>query len=530
MIDTVIEGATVYDGVRTTPDRADVGLVDGRIALIGALGEREAATRVDGRGLALAPGFIDVHSHSDELWLVDPRCEGKIAQGVTTEIGGNCGSSVAPLRGLAHERKREEAANYRLDADWRDLDEFFGLVERGGVALNVATLLGLGTVRRCVRGDREGRLDDGELRLETSLVREAIERGAIGVSSGLIYTPSRYADLDELTACAAAAGAAGAPRYVSHIRSEGDTLLEAVDEGLEVGRRAEVAVQFSHHKAAGKKNWGKVHRTLAMIERARERSGLAVNADVYPYTASWTDLATILPDDVRDGGREATLARLEDPPTASAIALRIELDWAGLWNDILITTVETERNAALAGMRIDEIAREWGLAPARAALRLLIEERLEPQAIFFTMNEDDVAAVLSAPFTCIGSDASARALAGPTARGVPHPRTFGCFPRVFGRFVRGRRTLEIGEAIRRMTSLPADIFGLRDRGRIEIGAFADLVLFDPEGIVDTATYEKPYAYPRGIDAVWVNGHAALRDGAPTGTLGGRVLRGGRSST
>jgi N-acyl-D-amino-acid deacylase len=527
MIDTIVEGAAIYDGLGGLPVRADVALVEARIVLIGALGEREAVTRIDGRGLALAPGFIDVHSHSDELWLVDPRCEGKIAQGVTTEIGGNCGSSVAPLRGLAHERKREESASYRLDADWRDLDEFFGLVERNGVALNVATLVGLGTTRRCVRGDREGRLDGDELHAETVLVRESIERGALGVSSGLIYTPSRYADLDELSACAAAAAAAGARLYVSHVRSEGDALLEAIEEGIDVGRRAGVAVQFSHHKAAGKKNWGKVHRTLATIARARERSGLAVNADVYPYTASWTDLATILPDDVRDGGREATLARLEDAPTATAIALRIELDWAGLWNDILITTVESERNAELAGMRMDEIAREWGLTPARAALRLLIEERLAPQAIFFTMNEDDVAAVLSAPFTCIGSDASARALAGPTARGVPHPRTFGCFPRVFGRFVRGRRTLEIGEAIRRMTSLPADIFGLAGRGRIETGAFADLVLFDPERIVDTATYERPYAYPRGIEAVWVNGVAALRDGTPTGSRGGRVLRGGR---
>jgi N-acyl-D-amino-acid deacylase len=528
MIDTIIQGAAVYDGISPLPAQADVALVDDRIVLIGALAERDAIRRVDARGLALAPGFIDVHSHSDELWLVDPRCEGKIAQGVTTEIGGNCGSSIAPLHGLAHERKREEVASYRLAAEWRELDEFFGLVERAGVALNVATLVGLGTTRRCVRGDREGRLDDGELRAETALVRGAVERGALGVSSGLIYTPSRYADLDELSACAAAAAEAGAARYVSHIRSEGDELLEAVAEGLEVGRLAQVAVQFSHHKAAGKKNWGKVHRTLATIARARERSGLAVNADVYPYTASWTELVTILPDDVRDGGREATLAHLNDPPTATAIALRLELDWAGLWNDILITTVETERNAELAGSRLDHIAREWGLAPARAAIRLLIEERLEVQAIFFTMNEDDVAAVLSAPFTCIGSDASARALAGPTARGVPHPRTFGCFPRVFGRFVRGRRTLELGEAIRRMTSLPADIFGLHGRGRIEPGAYADLVLFDAERIIDTATYEQPYAYPRGIDGVWVNGIAALRDGMPTGSLGGRVLRGGRA--
>jgi N-acyl-D-amino-acid deacylase len=527
MITTLIEGATLYNGISSSPVQTDVGLVGERIALIGDLGGREAAQRVDGRGLALAPGFIDVHSHSDELWLVDPRCEGKIVQGVTTEIGGNCGSSVAPLYGLAHERRREDMATFGLEAEWRDLDQFFDLVARSRIGLNVATLVGLGTTRRSVRGDREGRLEDDELRAETEYVRTAIEQGALGVSSGLIYTPSRYADVAELAACATAARLAGAARYVSHIRSEGDALLEAVDEGLEVGRLAEVAVQFSHHKAAGKKNWGKVHRSLAAIDRARERSGLAVYADLYPYTASWTDLVTILPDAMRDGGREATLERLSDPATAASIALGLELDWNGLWHDILITTVATSKNEELAGLRIDEIAQRWGLRPARAAIRLLVEERLEPQAIFFTMSEDDVASVLSASFTCIGSDASARALSGPTARGVPHPRTFGCFPRIFGRFVRGRHTLELGEAIRRMTSLPAEIFGLHERGRIAEGYYADLVLFDPATIVDTATYEKPYAYPTGITGVWVNGEAVVSGGAPTGALPGHVLRGGR---
>jgi N-acyl-D-amino-acid deacylase len=527
MIATIIEGASVYDGLSPVPISTDVAIVEERIALMGSLSDREAAVRVDGSGLALAPGFIDVHSHSDELWLVDPRCEGKIVQGVTTEIGGNCGSSVAPLHGLAFERKREDAQSYGLDAEWHSLDEFLNLVSRSGVGLNVATLVGLGTTRRCVRGDREGKLDDDETRAEVALVREAVEHGALGVSSGLIYTPSRYADLDELVACARVAAEAGASRYVSHIRSEGDELLEAVDEGLAVGRNAEVAVQFSHHKAAGKKNWGKVHRSLAAIDRAREREGLAVHADVYPYIASWTELATILPDDVRAGGREPALERLGDPEIATATALRLELDWAGLWNDILITDVPGTCNEALAGMRLDEIAERWKMAPARAAIRLLLEERLEPQAIFFTMNEDDVATVLSAAFTCVGSDASARAISGPTRRGVPHPRTFGCFPRVFGRFVRGRRNLELGEAIRRMTSLPADIFGLRERGRIATGHYADLVLFDPASIADTATYERPYSYPTGIRAVWVNGAPVVSAGAPTGALPGRVLRGGR---
>jgi len=526
MIDTIVENASIYDGISTRVVQTDLAIVGDRIALLGDLRERDAYERVDGTGRSLAPGFIDVHSHSDELWLSDNRCEGKIRQGVTTEIGGNCGSSIAPLRGLARERKAEDAKLVGVELDWTDLDGFFSLVERNGVALNVATLVGLGTTRRCIRGDREGRLENEELAAQTALIRETIDQGALGVSSGLIYVPSRYADRDELAACAAAAREAGMPRYVSHLRDEGDALLESVEEALWIGRTAEVAVQLSHHKAAWKRNWGKVHRSLELAQHART-GGLPVGADVYPYVAMWTDLDTLLPPDARDGGREETLERLNDPDISTALALRLELDHAGTWHDIVISNVRTERNASLAGMRLDDIASAWRLTPPRAALRLMREEHLDVEAIFFAMSEDDVASVLSADFVSIGSDASARALEGPTARGVPHPRTFGCFPRVFGRYVRGRRTLEISEAIRRMTSLAADQFGLVDRGRIEVGAYADLVLFDATRIVDTATYDQPYSYPLGIDSVWVNGKAVVRNGQITSARPGRALRGGR---
>jgi len=529
MIRTLILGATVYDGEHPLPQPVDLAIVADRVALIGSLAEREAHERIDGTGLALAPGFIDGHSHSDELWLADGRCLGKIAQGVTTEIGGNCGSSPAPLLGEAVARARELAALVGVDAGWRDLDEFYGAVERGGVALNVATLVGLGTIRRCVRCDAAGRLEPEELRRATDLVRAAIEMGALGVSSGLEYVPSKFADITELVALARASAAAGGRRYATHLRSEGDELLEAVDEALEIGRAADVAVRLSHHKAAGRKNWGKVDRSLDRIARARAR-GEAVDADAYPYVALQTDLETLLPADAREGDRAEILARLADPETVAALALRLKLDRTDLeWSQIVIASVGSERNAELAGLRLDAIAERWRVSPPRAALRLLLEERLVVEALVFAMAENDVATVLSADFVSVASDAAARAIDGPTARGVPHPRTFGTFPRIFGRFVRGRRVLELGEAIRRMTSLPANAFGLVDRGRIAVGAYADLVLFDPATIVDTATYDRPFAYPLGIAGVWVNGTRVMRDGMATGVRPGRVLRAGRAS-
>jgi len=525
VISTVLHNATIIDGTGRFPYITDVGIVGDRIALLGDLSERDAGVRINCTGKTLAPGFIDVHSHSDELWLALPRCDGKIFQGVTTEIGGNCGTSVAPLHGPGLQRVRRSVKNIGIDVQWRSLDEFFSLVERSGVALNVATLVGLGTTRQAIAGDSERRLERDEVAAQARIVREACDQGALGVSSGLIYPPSMYADLEELCAMAIAAREAGAPRYASHVRDEGDAVVAAIEEALEVGRRAEVTVQCSHHKASGKNNWGKVHQTLSLIDAARAH-GIDAYCDVYPYIASWTELATILPPSSRFGGVQATLDRLADPEEARAIALFLSLKQANAWHDMLITEVASAKNARVAGMRMDEIARMWRLPPARAAMKLLLEEQLEVGAVFFKMNEDDVATVLSADFCCVGSDASIRALDGPTARGIPHPRTFGTFPRIFRRFVRQRGTLDIVEAVRRMTSLPASIFGLRDRGRIEAGDFADLVVFDHETIRDTATYEHPYSFPEGIEHVFVNGRPVLLHAEFTNERPGRVLRSG----
>ncbi len=502
MISTVLENAKIIDGTGRSSYTTDVGIAGDRVALIGNLRDRDALARIDCTGKTLAPGFIDVHSHSDERWLELPRCDGKIAQGVTTEIGGNCGTSVDPRR----------------------IDEFLRDVQRNGVALNVATLAGLGTARRLVAGDSQRRLEAAENDAQARIVRNACEQGALGISSGLIYPPSMYADTSELIAMASAARAGGAPRYATHLRSEGDDLIASVEEAIDIATRADVLVQLSHHKAAGKRNWGKVHASLEAIDNARAR-GIDAYCDVYPYVASWTDLATILPPQARYGGTDATLERLTDPESAAALQLHLHLQYADEWHDMLITDVASETNADLAGLRMDEIARRWRLSPAAAAIRLLHEERLNVGAVFFKMCEDDVATVLSADFCCIGSDASVRALTGPTATGVPHPRAFGTFPRVFGRFVRQRNTLELVEAVRRMTALPAAIFGLRERGTIAVGHYADIVVFDANAIRDTATYEAPYQLPVGVDHVFVNGRAVLLHGAFTSERPGMALRG-----
>ncbi len=307
--------------------------------------------------------------------------------------------------------------------------------------------------------------------------------------------------------------------------TKAENAIEAIEEALEVGRRAQVTVQCSHHKASGKSNWGKVHQTLALIDAARTR-GLDAYCDVYPYIASWTELASILPARSRFGGVPETLDRLADPQESATVALYLQMKHDGTWKDMLITEVSSEKNAHLAGMRMDEIARRWDVSPPQAAIRLLLEEQLDVNAVFFKMNEDDVASVLSADFCCIGSDASIRALHGPTARGVPHPRTFGTFPRVFRRFVRQRATLDIVDAVRRMTSLPASIFGLRDRGTIDIGKFADIVVFDRDTLRDTATYKRPYSFPEGMEHVFVNGLPVVLHGAFTDLRPGRVLRAG----
>ena len=527
MFDIILKAGRVFDGTGTSGFHTDIAIYDGRVARVGECAQDDAIVRIDCKGLAIAPGFIDMHGHSDEMLLVDPAADSKIRQGVTTEVGGNCGASPGPLSDDELEDRRRRFRNaYDFEIETRHIGEFLDALDASPPAMNFCCLVGLGETRRAVGGTSNEPLDAPTLDRECALVRQACEDGAIGVSSGLIYPPGCFADAAELAALATAARVAGSPLYASHIRSEGDGLIDAVDEALEVGRRADVAVQLSHHKASGKKNWGKVHDTLARVERAGA-SGLDVVLDEYPYKASSTGLDVILPKDVNVGGPDAVAQRLSDPAYAALVAARVELEYAGRWNDVLVASVSSEQNKDVEGMTIAQIAAKSGETPVGVALRLLVEERLDVAAIYFTMCEHDVRTVLSYARTSIGSDASVRRAVGRTARGKPHPRGFGTFPRVLKRYVRDARLLTLEEAVRRATSLPARRLGLRQRGVIAPGWFADIVVFDPANVADTATYEDPYRYPNGIAHVLVNGVTVVLNGRSTGQRPGHVLRRGR---
>jgi len=528
VLDTVLESGLIVDGRGNKPYVTDVGLVADRIARLGDCSDAEAVQRLNCRGLVVAPGFIDMHSHTDEILLIAPTADSKIRQGVTTEVGGNCGFSPAPLNEQMLADKQDELRKrYGFEnVDWTDFDGFFSALEHSPAVLNFCCLAGLGTVRNAINATLPQPLDADTRKQAQHLVREACEQGAIGISSGLIYPPGRFADTDELVDMAQTASAAGGGLYASHIRNEGSELLAAVDEALTIGRRAACAVQLSHHKASGRRNWGKVHESLAAVDRARA-SGLDVVLDQYPYKASCTGLDVILPADVNIGGPHEIAARLRDPRYAALVALRIELEYGGRWHEVMISSVASARNRHFEGMTIADIAVATGRSPVMAALRLLVEELLDVSAIYFTMCEDDVRTVLSYRFTCIGSDASARALEGVTAAGKPHPRAYGTFPRIFKHYVRDKRLLSLEEAVRRASFLPAQRLGLRNRGSIAESAFADLVVFDQFSIADTATYADPHHYPNGIPHVFVNGAAVVQDGKTTGARAGRVLRKGR---
>jgi N-acyl-D-amino-acid deacylase len=533
MSDLIIKNGRILDGLGNPWYRGDIGIKEGVIKKIGVIKEG-AKEAINAEGMVVCPGFIDMHSHSDFAFLVNPKAESKILQGVTTEVIGNCGASAAPIKddtiGLLKDYTNPMLGFLKdyLDWDWRGFGEYLDKLKEG-IAVNVAPLVGQGTIRIAVMGFDNREPKEKELAEMKELLKEAMDEGAFGLSTGLIYPPGFFSKTEELIELARVIkGYEGI--YFTHIRGESNTLISALKEAITVGERAGVSVEVSHHKAAGKENWGKVKETIRIIEEARER-GLDVTSDQYPYTAGSTALSALLPDWVHEGGVKRLVERLKGPQTRERIRADIEgdrLSWwnpikATEWSNIVVSAVGSEKNKELEGKSIAEIARLWDTDSYDVLFDLLIEEESNVGMVLFMMSEDDVIRVMRHPTTMIGSDGTAISREGPLSKGKPHPRSYGTFPRILGKYVREEKVLTLEGAVRKMTSLPAQTLKLRDRGILKEGYKADIVVFDPEKVKDRATYIDPHQPPEGILYVLVNGEIAVEEGKYIGKTDGKVL-------
>lgn len=526
-LDLLVAGGLVYDGSGGPPVRADVGVSGGAIREIGRIRRSRAATVIEAEGQAVSPGFIDVHDHTDTNILVNPKAESAVRQGVTTLICGQCGGSPFPLTGedLAGQRRTLQEAGVS-DADWTDIRGFLARVERGGTALNFATFVGHGSVRAAAMGYDVRPASAEEMDKMKAFVAEAMAGGALGLSSGLEYTPGSFAPTEELVELARVA-ARGGGVYATHMRNEDVTVLEAVDEALRIAREAAVRLQISHLKICHAAYWSKIDALMAKLEEARQ-GGIDLRCDRYPYIAGATTLALLFPLWSREGTTEDFLARLGnrtlDAPLRAALTDKEKL--LGSWDKVLITSVATDKNRSVEGLNVAEAAARAGKPAYEFVRDLLIEEGSRVGMVDFYGHEDLLKRILSRPYVGIGADSEAVAPYGPLSKGKPHPRYYGTFPRVLGKYVREERIVPLEEMIRKMTSLPADHMGFVRRGRLKVGWAADVCVFDPDRIIDKATFKEPAAYPEGIRQVVVNGQIVVDDGAHTGKLPGRVLRKG----
>jgi len=516
-MNVIIRNVDVLDGTGAAAYRADIGLEGDHIAHIGDLSAATADTVVDGAGLVAAPGFIDMHSHSDYTLPINPRAESKIRQGVTTEVIGMCGGSPAPIDEEAKERLKDSRPE--LPWTWNAFGEYLAYLREQGISVNVVPMVGNGTVRSLAVGLDDRRSTAEERAEMRRLVAQAMDEGAWGVSSGLIYPPSSYADTDELIDLARVAAGRGG-FYFTHIRGEGETLLQAVEEAILVGERAGLPVQIAHFKATQPENWDKLPDALGLLDKARAR-GVDVAADRYPYIASSTGLSSQLPGWAKDGGPEATMARLLDPDERQRIVQYLRTR-ATRWETIVVASARDQPE--LDGKSIAEIAEARSTSPEEAVVDLLAESEVHVSIVSFGMDEDNLRIVLRHPAVMIGSDGSARLPHGPLGEGKAHPRNYGTFPRVLGRYVREEGVLSLPEAVHKMTGMPAVRLRLPDRGHLAVGKKADVVLFDPETVSDTATFTEPYQYPVGIEYVYVNGQAAITPQGHTGALPGEILQ------
>lgn len=523
--DLIIKNGTVIDGIKNQGYKADLGIIGERISVVGNLQAEKGRTIIEATGRAVCPGFIDIHSHTDFELLINPKAESKIRQGVTTELSGNCGDSVFPRKKAPPEAERIIHERLELEADWVNLEGYRRKLSKKGIAVNHGTLAGQGTLRDYVLGEERREPTPKEMELMKKLVAEAMEQGAFGVSSGLEYTPSGFASAAEvIELCKETARYGGF--YATHIRSEDNQVLEAVGESLFIAEKAEIPLQISHLKTSGRINWWKMPMIIDLIERARER-GVRVTADRYPYTAYSTGLSINFPLWALDGGKTKFVERLKDKDLRQKMKAETLEKVIGnnSWESLLIAGVNTEKNRHLEGKYLPEGAALRKQDPYEFACDLLIEEGGDVSIVGFGMSDENTELVLKHPLVMLCSDGVALAPYGPLDRGVPHPRNYGAFPRFLSTYIREKKLLNLPEAIKKMTSLPAAKMKLKDRGSIRKGNFADLVVFDPETISDKATYTKPKQYPEGIDYVIVNGRIVIDHDKHTGELPGKVLDG-----
>ncbi|MFB6201768.1 MAG: amidohydrolase family protein [Halorhabdus sp.] len=526
--DTVLRDGRIIDGTGSPWYRGDVAVADGRVAAVGDV-DGEGDREIDLNGRVIAPGFIDIHTHSDFTLPANRDAHSKVRQGVTMEIVGNCGTSAAPRDGEAacsvdNWFKSRGLADEVDSEQWQSMAEYLAFLEADGVSLNVGSLIGHGNVRAAVVGYDDRAPSDNELADMQELVAEAMDDGAVGLSTGLFYPPGSYAETDEVVALAETAAEHGG-FYATHMRSESDELVESVEETLEVGRRANIPVQISHHKAIGPDNWGKVRATLRRMELVREREGLEVQCDQYPYVASSTSLGALLPNWAHDGGDDALLDRLRDDDARARIREELKTDRNSSWDGVLVTAVQNPNLADYEGRTIAEIADDEGddREPADILLDIVLEDENRTMHVNFGMDEDDVRTVMRHDLTMVGSDGSSLCQHGPLGEGVPHPRNYGTFPRVLGHYVREEDVLSLEDAVHKMTGMPAARLGLDDRGVLKADAHADLVVFDAETVEQTGDFLDPAHYPAGIDHVFVNGDLVVEGDEHTGARPGEVL-------
>ena len=519
--DVIIRNGTIVDGLNNKPFRADLGIAGERIRVIGPLTTAEARTVLDAAGKIVAPGFIDIHAHTEapEL-LLNPRGESKIRQGVTTEISGNCGGSSFPMSKEVSEDEKKHSGRSGLVRDWFDLEGYFSRLKKTGLVFNYATLVGQGSIRELVLGDARRSPNAEELERMKSLVARAMEQGAIGISTGLEYSPSGFASTEEVIELCRAAAAYGG-FYATHVRSEDSRVVEAVAEAIHIAEAAKLPLEISHFKVCGTTYWWKLPKLFDLVDRARER-GLDVTADRYPYTAYNTGLSVFYPNWVLDGGAGAFVERLKDPGERLKMKEETFEKLEGTpWENILLVDMDQEENKPLVGKTIQQAADEARQDPYEFSCDLLIKEGGNVSIIGFGMDEGGTEQTLKHPLVMLCSDGSALAPDG----GMPHPRNYGTFPRFLGHYVRERKIMGLPEAIQKMTSMPAAKAGLKDRGAIRTGNWADLVVFDPAAIADKATYTDPEQYPVGIDYVLVNGKVVIDHGVHSGETAGKLLYG-----